>query len=64
MADRIFRTEGFDDMLPPGKDERWKTFGDFHDYIAGRFPLVYGLSFAKTLVLYSRPLQPLQAAID
>ncbi|KZV65835.1 carboxypeptidase S [Peniophora sp. CONT] len=34
-------TEGFDDMRPPGEDERWKTFGDFHDYLAARFPLVH-----------------------
>ncbi|VDC05377.1 unnamed protein product [Peniophora sp. CBMAI 1063] len=34
-------TEGFDDMRPPGSDDRWLTFGAFHAYLAQRFPLVH-----------------------
>ena len=33
-------SESFDDMDPVGIDPRWETFGLFHEYLLGAFPLV------------------------
>ena len=44
-------------MRPPGEDERWKTFGDFHEYLAARFPLVCACShrlFVCVMIKYYR----------
>ncbi|CDO72068.1 hypothetical protein BN946_scf184962.g11 [Trametes cinnabarina] len=34
-------TIAYDDLAPPGQDERWKIFGDLHAYLEKRFPLVH-----------------------
>ena len=34
------RTVMYDDLLPPGQDDRWDIFADFHAYLEQRFPLV------------------------
>ncbi|KAH9039306.1 hypothetical protein EDB85DRAFT_2182476 [Lactarius pseudohatsudake] len=34
-------TESYDDMGPIGVDERWETFGPFHDYLLRSFPLTH-----------------------
>ena len=31
----------YDDLAPPGQDERWEIFGKLHAYLEQRFPLVY-----------------------
>ncbi|KAI0718091.1 carboxypeptidase S [Cerioporus squamosus] len=42
-------TVAYDDLAPPGQDERWEIFGELHAYLAGRFPLVHA-SLRKTHV--------------
>ncbi|KAI0642377.1 carboxypeptidase S [Trametes meyenii] len=34
-------TIAYDDLAPPGEDERWEVFGDLHKYLKGRFPLLH-----------------------
>ncbi|KAI0327002.1 Zn-dependent exopeptidase [Cubamyces sp. BRFM 1775] len=34
-------TIAYDDLAPPGQDERWEIFGDLHAYLERRFPLVH-----------------------
>ncbi|KAL7280577.1 hypothetical protein ACG7TL_005511 [Trametes sanguinea] len=34
-------TVAYDDLAPPGQDERWEIFGDLHLYLEQRFPLVH-----------------------
>ncbi|RPD64023.1 carboxypeptidase S [Lentinus tigrinus ALCF2SS1-7] len=34
-------TVAYDDLAPPGQDERWEIFGQLHAYLAERFPLVH-----------------------
>ncbi|KAI0742034.1 carboxypeptidase S [Daedaleopsis nitida] len=31
----------YDDLAPPGQDERWEIFADLHVYLEQRFPLVH-----------------------
>ena len=33
-------TVAYDDLAPPGQDERWEIFGTLHAYLEQRFPLV------------------------
>ena len=37
----IARTVAYDDLAPPGSDERWEIFAKLHSYLGERFPLVY-----------------------
>ncbi|TBU30546.1 carboxypeptidase S [Dichomitus squalens] len=34
-------TVAYDDLAPPGSDERWEIFGELHAYLEKRFPLVH-----------------------
>ncbi|KAH9921729.1 carboxypeptidase S [Epithele typhae] len=34
-------TIAYDDLKPPGQDERWEIFGELHAYLETRFPLVH-----------------------
>ncbi|KAL1945098.1 hypothetical protein VTO73DRAFT_2718 [Trametes versicolor] len=34
-------TVAYDDLKPPGQDERWEIFGDLHAYLEQRFPLLH-----------------------
>ncbi|KAJ8474417.1 hypothetical protein ONZ51_g7230 [Trametes cubensis] len=34
-------TIAYDDLAPPGQDERWEIFEDLHAYLEQRFPLVH-----------------------
>ncbi|KAJ2990099.1 hypothetical protein NUW54_g8579 [Trametes sanguinea] len=34
-------TVAYDDLAPPGQDERWEIFGNLHAYLEQRFPLVH-----------------------
>ncbi|KAI0742053.1 carboxypeptidase S [Daedaleopsis nitida] len=34
-------TVAYDDLAPPGQDERWEIFGELHAYLEQRFPLVH-----------------------
>ncbi|KAI0731073.1 carboxypeptidase S [Earliella scabrosa] len=34
-------TVAYDDLAPPGQDERWEIFGQLHLYLERRFPLVH-----------------------
>ena len=40
-----FSTIAYDDLAPPGQDERWEIFEDLHAYLEQRFPLVYAPVF-------------------
>lgn len=31
----------YDDLKPPGQDERWEIFSVLHAYLEAKFPLVY-----------------------
>ncbi|TFK92589.1 carboxypeptidase S [Polyporus arcularius HHB13444] len=42
-------TVAYDDLAPPGQDERWEIFGQLHAYLTDRFPLVHA-SLRKTHV--------------
>ncbi|KAI0831872.1 carboxypeptidase S [Trametes gibbosa] len=34
-------TVAYDDLKPPGQDERWEIFADLHAYLEQRFPLLH-----------------------
>ncbi|EIW58397.1 carboxypeptidase S [Trametes versicolor FP-101664 SS1] len=34
-------TVAYDDLKPPGQDERWEIFGDLHAYLEQHFPLLH-----------------------
>ncbi|KAI0675970.1 carboxypeptidase S [Trametes maxima] len=34
-------TIAYDDLAPPGEDERWEVFEDLHEYLEQRFPLLH-----------------------
>ncbi|KZS99469.1 uncharacterized protein LAESUDRAFT_816936 [Laetiporus sulphureus 93-53] len=46
-------TEMYDDIDPPGQDPRWDIFGQMHEYLEGRFPLVHTKLRRTKLNLYA-----------